>query len=62
MQELFNLFEEMNYEYYRQGSLSIESYPTSFFTYWNYDTPNLRFSDNVARTYSENVMVYFYRS
>lgn len=60
MQELFNLFDSMNYPYFRQGSLSDEDYPNSFFTFWNYSTPNLRHRDNKSREYCENVMVYFY--
>lgn len=62
MQELFNLFEEMGYRdlYFRQGTLSIEMYPDSFFTFWNYDTPNLRHRDDRSKDYSINVMVYFY--
>lgn len=62
MQELFNLFEEMGYKdlYFRQGSLANKDYPNSFFTYWNFDTPDLRNRDNKVKTYSEDVMVYFY--
>ena len=60
MQELFNLFEEMGYEYFRQGSLSDEDYLDSFFTFWNYDTPNLKHRDNVSKVFGEYVMVYFY--
>lgn len=60
MQELFNLFKEMGYEYDRQGSVSLENYPNSFFTYWNFDTPNLKSRDNVSKSYVEYVNVYFY--
>lgn len=60
MQELFTLFEEMGYEYFRQGSLADKTYPTSFFTFWNYDTPNLQHRDNNTKNYSINVMIYFY--
>lgn len=62
MEELFRLFESMGYEYYRQGSMSDEDYKPSFFTYWNYDSPFLKFRDNQAKGYKENVMVYFYTS
>lgn len=60
MQELFNLFDEMGYEYFRQGSLADEDYLDSFFTFWNYDSPNLKIRDNVSKVFSEHVMVYFY--
>lgn len=61
MQELFDLFEEFGYPYYRQGSLSSTDYPDeAFFTFWNYDTPILRYRDNDSKDYSINVMVYFY--
>lgn len=60
MNELFKLFDELGYQYFRQGSLTDETYPNSFFTFWNFDTPNLKHRDNVSKAFSENVMVYFY--
>ena len=60
MNELFEIFDELGYEYFRQGSLTDEYYPDSFFTFWNFDTPNLRHRDNESKEYSINVMVYFY--
>lgn len=60
MQELFDLFESMGYPYFRQGSLSDDEYPNSFFTFWNYSTPTLRHRDDESKEYSYNIMVYFY--
>lgn len=60
MQEVFNLFESMGYPYFRQGSLTDETYPNSFFTFWNYATPNLSFYDNQERRYVERIQVCFY--
>lgn len=60
MQELFKLFEEMAYPYFRQGSLTDETYPPSFFTFWNIDTKNDSFYDDKERRYIEYVQVGFY--
>ena len=60
MQELFNLFNKMGLPYFRQGSLSDDNYPNSFFTFWNINTPNDSFYDNKASRYIEEVMIYFY--
>lgn len=48
IQELFALFDEIGLPYFRQGSLSDEDYPPSFFTFWNIDTPHDSFYDNKA--------------
>lgn len=60
MQELFNLFDEIGLPYFRQGSLSDDTYPSSFFTYWNISTDNNLTYDNTEHRYVERVMVYFY--
>ena len=60
MQELFAIFDEIGLPYYRQGSLSDEDYPASFFTHWNIDTPSLRFRDNSEISYVEIISVCFY--
>ena len=64
MQKLFELFEEMGYKnaegYFRQGSLTDETYPSEFFTFWNIDTPNTRHRDNKAKEYVLFIQVGFY--
>ena len=60
MQKLFNLFEEMNLPYYRQGSLSDEEYKPEFFTFWTIDAPNLRHRDNKAKDYCLYIQVGYY--
>lgn len=64
MQEILNLLEEIEAEkgfpYFRQGSLSDEDYPDTFFTFWNFDTPNDKFYDNEERRYHELVQIGFY--
>ena len=64
MQKLFELFEEMGYKnaegFFRQGSLSDEKYPAEFFTFWNFDTPQVSHYDNKLARYVEYVQVGFY--
>ena len=60
MKELFEIFEELNMPYFRQGSLSSENYPDSFFTFWNFDTNNDSFYDNNETRYIEQFFIYFY--
>lgn len=64
MDEIIALLEEIKeekgFEYYRQGSLSDENYPSSFFTFWNFDTPNDKHYDNEERRFYELVQIGFY--
>lgn len=60
MQELFNIFDEMGFPYFRQGSLSDDNYPESFFTFWNMNTDNDSFYDNDETRYIEQFFIYFY--
>lgn len=61
MEELFALLNEIGLPYFRQGSLSDPGdYPPSFFTYWNIDTPSLRFRDNNEKEYAEIISICFY--
>lgn len=60
MQELFDLFNEIGLPYFRQGSLSDDEYPTSFFTFWNIDTKNGSFYDNESKRYFSYIQIGFY--
>lgn len=60
MKELFDLFDEIGLPYFRQGSMSNVEYPSSFFTFWNIDTPNDSFYDNKETRYIEYIQVGFY--
>ena len=60
MQKLFDLFDEIGLPYYRQGSLSDEDYKPEFFTFWNFNTPFLRHSDNDAKEHALYVQVGYY--
>lgn len=48
------------YPVYRQGSLTQESYPPGFFTFWNSDTPDHAHYDNETYGYSWSFLVNFY--
>lgn len=60
MNELFKLFEEIGLPYFRQGSMSDEDYASSFFTYWNIDTPQDTHYDNELHRYNDYVQIGFY--
>lgn len=62
MQKLFQLFDEIGLPYFRQGSLTDEEYAPSFFTFWNYDSPAIKYRDNSEKSFSEIVQVCFYTS
>lgn len=66
MDEILGLLNEIETEkgfpFYRQGSLSDNEYPSSFFTYWNFDTPNDKFYDNEELRFHELVQIGFYTS
>ena len=55
------VFDVMGLEYSRQGSYSDESeYPESFFTFWNFETPEDRFYDNHPNCAIWYWNVYYY--
>lgn len=62
MKELFELFKKLGYDekYFRQGSLTSDTWPEHFFTYFNIDTPGTAYRDNKLTQYSVNIVVYFY--
>ena len=59
--ELITLLETLNYPVFLQGSInSLEEYPESFFTYWNFETPESAFYDDNAGRAVWGFWVYFY--
>lgn len=59
--KLINLLETLGYSVFLQGSLnSEEDYPDSFFTFWNFDTPEEAFYDNEANQALWGFWIYFY--
>lgn len=60
MDELFSLFEEIGLPYFRQGGISDEEYEPEFFTYWNINTSNISFYDNVEHRYIIYIQIGYY--
>ena len=61
--ELVNILESFGYPVYLQGSLNPEEpFPDSFFTFWNFTTPEGAFYDNDAHHAVWGFYVYFYSS
>ena len=50
--KLIEILETMGYPAYLQGSMSEDDeYPESFFTFWNFDTEEIRHYNNKATFY-----------
>lgn len=59
--ELINILESMGFPVYLQGSLNDdEDYPVSFFTFWNFETPEDLHYNNKASRAVWGFWVYFY--
>lgn len=59
--KLEEIFKKIGLDYSRQGSYSDSSeYPPSFFTFWNFDTPDEGFYDNKANRAVWFWQVYYY--
>lgn len=59
--QLIEILESMGYPVYLQGSLNAEEeYPESFFTFWNFETPEKGHYDNKASVCVWGFFVYFY--
>jgi hypothetical protein len=60
-EELISLLNTLEYPVFLQGSLQdTESYPQSFFTFWNFSTPEAAFYDNDAGRAVWGFWIYFY--
>ena len=60
-ENLISILEELGYPVFLQGTLqSEEDYPDSFFTFWNFSTPEAAFYDNDAGRAVWGFWVYFY--
>ena len=60
-EKLIEILETMGYSAYLQGSMSEDDkYPESFFTFWNFDTEEIRHYNNKATFISYGFWVYFY--
>lgn len=59
--KLEEVFEKTGLEYSRQGSYGEDDeYPESFFTFWNFDTPEEGFYDDKANRSVWYWQVYYY--
>lgn len=59
--ELIKLLESLRFPVFLQGSLnSVEDYPDSFFTFWNFGNPEKSFYDNNANCCAWGFWIYFY--
>ncbi len=59
--ELIECLESFGFPVYLQGSLnSLDDYPDSFFTFWNFENPEKSFYDNNANRCVWGFWVYFY--
>lgn len=60
-EELISLLNTLKYPVFLQGSLQdTESYPQSFFTFWNFSTPEAAYYDNDAGRAVWGFWIYFY--
>lgn len=58
---LVTLLKTLGYPVFLQGTLqNTEAYPDSFFTFWNFDTPEAAFYDNNAGRAVWGFWIYFY--
>lgn len=59
--ELIELLQSYGFPVFLQGSLnSVDDYPESFFTFWNFETPETAFYDNDANRAVWGFWIYFY--
>lgn len=59
--ELINLLETFKFPVFLQGSMTeSDDYPPSFFTFWNFETPEDKHYDNAASRAVWGFWVYFY--
>lgn len=60
-QELFDIFEEMGFEYWLMHQMPAnKKYPSSFFTYLTTDAPFIEYHDNKPMAVSWAFMIGFY--
>lgn len=56
---LFLIFNELNKNFYRQGTEIDEVEPTDFFTYWNVEGRG-EYADNGVKRLGNTYQIYFY--
>ena len=59
--DLIALLQTLGYPVFLQGSMNAnEAYPDSFFTFWNFETPEAAFYDNDTDRAVWGFWIYFY--
>lgn len=59
--QLIELLESFGYPVFLQGSLnSVDAYPDTFFTFWNFENPESEFYDDHAGRCIWGFWIYFY--
>lgn len=59
--ELINILHSFGYPVYLKGTLNEnDTYPESYFVFWNYQTLNGRYYDNKPTSTTWDFWVYFY--
>ncbi len=59
--DLIGLLQTLGYPVFLQGSINTNAaYPDSFFTFWNFETPEAAFYDNDAGRAVWGFWIYFY--
>lgn len=60
-EDLISLLETFGYPIYLQGTLNDnDNYDPSFFTFWNFETPEASYYDNQAHQAVWGFWIYFY--
>ena len=60
-EKLISILETLGYDVILQGSLdSEEEYPSSFFTYWNWENPREQYYDNKHKSVASSFQIQFY--
>lgn len=60
-EQLITLLESFGFPVFLQGSInSLDEYPDTFFTFWNFDTPETAFYDDDAGRAVWGFWIYFY--
>lgn len=60
-EKLIKILETLGYPVYQQGSYPKDTdYPDNFFTFWNFDTQEIKYYDNIPVKCEWHFWIYFY--
>lgn len=61
MIDVYELLKQLGYPVFLQGSLnSAEDYPEAFYTFWEFEAPELSYYDDTANKCNHGYWIYFY--